>query len=69
MTFWQIQGCVPKQRFGQLSLRYDGIALRYDGIVSRGFDTVLSEKSLLFLGVWYFMVRGWYFMGCEGFVV
>ena len=46
-----------------------GIALRYDGIVSRGFDTALSEKSLLFLGGWYFKRWGWYFMGCEGFVV
>ena len=44
-----------------MSLRYDGIALRYDGIVIRGFDTVLSEKSLLFLGGWYFKRWGWYF--------
>ena len=49
-----------------MSLRYDGIALRYDGlrydgIVIRGFDTALSEKSLLFLGGWYFKRWGWYF--------
>ena len=49
-----------------MSLRYDGIALRYDGlrydgIVIRGFDTVLSEKSLLLLGGWYFKRWGWYF--------
>ena len=53
-----------------MSLRYDGIALRYDGlrydgIVIRGFDTVLSKKSLLLLGGWYFKRRGWYFGGGE----
>lgn len=45
------------------------MSLRYDGIVIRGFDTALSEKSLLFLGGWYFKRWDWYFMGCEGFVV
>ena len=37
-----------------MSLRYDRIALRHDGIVIRGFDMVLSKKSLLLLGGWYF---------------
>ena len=37
------------------------MSLRYDGIVIRGFDTVLSKKSLLLLGGWYFKRRGWYF--------
>ena len=57
-----------------MSLRYDGIALRYDGlrydgIVIRGFDTVLSKKSLLLLGGWYFMGWGWYFGRVEVLVV
>ena len=41
------------------------MSLRYDGIVIRGFDTVLSKKSLLLLGGWYFKRRGWYFGGGE----
>ena len=47
--------------FWLLLIHAKGMSLRYDGIVIRGFDTVLSKKSPLLLGGWYFKRRGWYF--------